>query len=112
FKQVYRFLARSAKRTSVSIYLILITIVGADDENIKTNIRDNAVDQLQDSIRSCLRNGDVFTQPSPNQFAVILPYINFENSENVIYRIEKHFKNNYHSKKIRILHNSQLVNED
>ncbi|MEG0898859.1 MAG: BTAD domain-containing putative transcriptional regulator [Oscillospiraceae bacterium] len=112
FKQVYRFLARSAKRTSVSIYLVLITISGTDDDDIKATIRDTAVEQLQNSIQTCLRNGDVFAQPSPNQFAVILPYINFENCENVIYRIEKHFKNNYHSKKIRILHNSQLINED
>lgn len=56
---------------------------------------DRVMENLQDTIRSSLRRGDVACQCSVSQFLLLLPQANYENSCMVWSRVVKAFARQY-----------------
>lgn len=94
FKDIYRIESRAVARTGSSIIICLVTITDTKGQLPKTEVVSRAAGELQESIRICLRRGDVFAKYSVSQFLVMLPNITIENSDVVINRVIKHFKKN------------------
>ncbi|MEG3029240.1 MAG: BTAD domain-containing putative transcriptional regulator [Oscillospiraceae bacterium] len=109
FKQIYRFNARVLSRTSTSFFMGLLSITSACHEPLDTRLREKAMDQLFSSIQCSLRRGDIFSRCSPSQYVIMLPAVNFENGIEIMERITRNFKSNYHSRKLTVTHNIQPI---
>lgn len=94
FKDIYRIESRSIARTGSSIIICLITVTDVKGKVPKIEVVSKSTKELQESIRICLRRGDVFTKYSVSQFLIMLPNITIEDSDVVINRVIKHFKKN------------------
>ncbi|MEG0378024.1 MAG: BTAD domain-containing putative transcriptional regulator, partial [Eubacterium sp.] len=98
FKRIYRLQARQGERMGISIFLLLVT-VSVDEaleksETYLETLRD-AMEYLEDVLRSSLRSGDPVTQYSGTQYIALLPTCQYETAKIVIKRIEDAFINGY-----------------
>lgn len=107
FKNLYRIEARSAGRSGSSIYLGLLGLVGMDGEELSRDLQDRGMEMLYRCIMDSLRRGDVFSRCSGSQYMLMLSPITFEDGQMVLTRIEKNFKQMYHSRKVRLIRNLQ-----
>ena len=104
FRRIYQFISRSIERTGYSVFMALITVTPTDDsEDLSPKIKEKGMQKLEEVIKSSLRSSDIFTRCSPNQYAVILSLINYENGLKVMERIDKKFRNEYHTRKIHLV---------
>lgn len=107
FKTVYRIEARSARRNGSSTYLGLLGLVGMDGAELSHDLLERGMDALHRCIVESLRCGDVFSRCSGSQYVLMLSPITFEDGQMVLTRIEKNFKQLYHSRKVRLIRNLQ-----
>ncbi len=103
FRRLYQFMTRSIERTGYSVFMALITISSANDEELPQKTKEKGMKKLEDVINISLRSSDIFTRCSPNQYAIILSMINYENALKVMERIDKSFRKEYHTRKIQLL---------
>ncbi len=102
FKDVYRFVARGVERTGSSIFIVLCTVTDRKGEIPEQGYLTNGMKKVKDVIGATLRKGDLFAQYSATQYVIMLPNINFENTNMVTDRIETAFKKLSISRHIRI----------
>ncbi|MEG1895148.1 MAG: BTAD domain-containing putative transcriptional regulator [Oscillospiraceae bacterium] len=109
FKQIYRFNARILSRTNTSFFMGLLSISSTTNGPLDPRLRERAMDQLYSSIQHSLRRGDIFSRCSPSQYTIMLPAVSFENGIEIMERITRNFKANYHSRKLTVTHNIQPI---
>lgn len=95
FKVIYQFIARMVERSGDAAHLALVSVVGDDGKPLSRRSLDCVIDNLQEIIRSNLRQGDVASRCSVSQFILLLPQASFESSRMICRRITKAFVRQY-----------------
>lgn len=93
FKEIYHLEARKCSRSDVPETLLLLTLgcVNAETEEIaKFRIKRGMV-ALEETVKDCLRVGDVAAKYSESQFILLLPTCNYEYAMLVANRIMSKF---------------------
>lgn len=91
----YQIEARQIMRSGDVCHIAMFTISAPFNGELTRRIRDNAMNNLQEILRSSLRSGDMVARCSPTQFVVLLPQANYENSCMVCDRIYRAFFRQY-----------------
>lgn len=87
--------ARSMARDGKAAHIALLSVSGADDEELPKRSLDRTMDNLEEQIRTNLRRGDALTRCSVSQFLVMLPHANYEDSCMVCRRVISAFGRRY-----------------
>ena len=90
FKNIYQMNLRSARRSSRSRYLVLLTM--RQPEGVKEDAQQRESDILRDVITIELRKNDVFTKCSPFQYSLIIATTSMEGCDKAISRILDRFQ--------------------
>lgn len=109
FKDIYLLESRAIARTGDSIYLCLFTITELDGEKLKASLLSKVMDEFQGSIIQSLRNGDVFSRFSINQYILLLPASSFEDGKKVLKRIVVNYNKEHARKNVKITYNLQAI---
>lgn len=93
FRGIYQASARIMKRTTVSVYLMLCTLVDKDGKQIQSEMEMNKYSrQLKECIGVSIRKSDIYAKYGKLQFLILLVGTNRENCEIVQMRINRQFK--------------------
>lgn len=103
----YQIEARQIMRSGDVCHIAMFTISAPFNGKLTRRIRDNAMNNLQEILRSGLRSGDMVARCSPTQFVVLLPQANYENSCMVCDRIHRAFFRQYPHAAVEITANVQ-----
>lgn len=109
FKDIYQLESRAIIRTGDSIYLCLLTLTDLNGQLLKPAILTKAMDEMNETIRSSLRRGDVFTRYSISQYMILLPTATYENGEIVLRRITQTFRKQYTRRDLMVSYSLQAV---
>lgn len=109
FKDIYQLESRAIIRTGDSIYLCLLTLTDLNGQLLKPAILTKAMDEMNETIRSSLRRGDVFTRYSISQYMILLPTATYENGEIVLRRIAQTFRKQYTRRDLMVNYSLQAV---
>lgn len=104
FRDLYDFEARMIKRLGVCTHLCVVTVNDQSryevDKDKNAQFVEKTMQKIQTSLVAGLRGGDVVSRFSINQFVVMLPVCNYENSVIVMDRILKKIKRSLNNEKI------------
>ena len=93
FRGIYQSSARIMKRTGVSVYLMLCTLVDKDGKQIQSEREmDKYSRQLKECIGESIRKSDIYAKYGKLQLLILLVGTNRENCEIVQKRINRQFK--------------------
>ena len=93
FRGIYQSSARIMKRTGVSVYLMLCTLVDKDGKQIQSEREmDKYSRQLKECIGESIRKSDIYAKYGKLQLLILLVGTNRENCELVQKRINRQFK--------------------
>lgn len=95
FKILYHAQARMMARTGSAVHLCLLSVAAKDGSELPKRSLDRAMENLQEMIRQNLRKGDIASQCSVSQYAILLPRANYENSHMVANRLMTAFYRRY-----------------
>ena len=96
FREIYRLEARKITRLGEAEHILLLTFEpdktteGSLSQVEEFRIR-NAMERLEDTLKTSLRIGDVASRYSDSQYVVLLPTCNYENGRKVSERIINRF---------------------
>lgn len=86
FKEFYRLEFRRAVRTGVCVHVCLLTVAHPNGAP-QLKALNTVMDQLRSVLVACLRQGDVVSKYSANQYVLMLHAANYENSGMVMERV-------------------------
>lgn len=95
FKEIFNLEVRNLERMDLSVYVMLIMLRAVDGQPIEPMKLNNLMNGLREILRTNLRKGDVVSQFSASQFALLLPMKAKENGAIVMERIRKAFYRQY-----------------
>lgn len=95
FKEIYNLQVRNLERVDMKVYVMLVMLRGVDGKQVEPIKLNNMMNGLQEIMRTSLRKGDVVSQFSASQFALLLPMQAKENGALVMERIKKGFYKRY-----------------
>jgi len=95
FRNMYSLLVRSMGRTELKVFVMLITLQGADGTLPDSLSLNSMMDRLQEILRMSLRRGDVVSRFSASKFALLLPMALRESAVIVMDRVKKNFYSEY-----------------
>jgi len=95
FKEIYNLQVRNLERVDMRVYVMLVMLRSMDGKLIEPIKLNNMMNGLQEIMRTSLRKGDVVSQFSASQFALLLPMQAKENGAIVMERIKKGFYKKY-----------------
>lgn len=95
FKEIYNLQVRNLERVDMKVYVMLVMLRSMDGKQIEPIKLNNMMNGLQEIMRTSLRKGDVVSQFSASQFALLLPMQAKENGAIVMERIKKGFYKKY-----------------
>jgi len=95
FKEIYNLQVRNLERVDMRVYVMLVMLRSMDGKQIEPIKLNNMMNGLQEIMRTSLRKGDVVSQFSASQFALLLPMQAKENGAIVMERIKKGFYKKY-----------------
>ena len=95
FKEIYNLQVRNLERTDRKVFVLLVMLRGIDGRPIEPIKLNNMMNGLQEIMRTSLRKGDVVSQFSASQFALLLPMDSKESGALVMERIKKNFYKRY-----------------
>ena len=112
FISIYRYLIRFLRRYHENAYKILFTVTPKKQQVPETRFN-NAMAKIGDMLKSTLRNCDIITQCSVNQFFLLLPMVDEETIDIVITRIYDSIKSKGYDKKMEINYEKEaIINSD
>ena len=85
FRSIYQLEVRRAPRTGSCMHVVMLTV----GEDCRTDI-----ERLKEFVVTSLRSGDVVAQYSDTQFIIMLHEADLEDSERVMERVVKNYRNN------------------
>lgn len=89
FREIYNMHSRLMGRLGICVHMCLVSVVNRkpkDDEADQKYV-EKIMEKMQSAMLSGLRIGDVLSRLSVNQFIVLLPSCNYENSSMVMNRV-------------------------
>lgn len=95
FKEIYNLQVRNLERMDLSVYVMLVMLRDVDGNNIEPLKLNNLMNGLLGVMRQNLRKGDVVSQFSASQFALLLPMDAKESGAIVMERIKRAFYRQY-----------------
>lgn len=95
FKVIYRVEARSISRTGIAVHIGLLSVENASSGRLSKRSLEICMDNLDDVIRTALRQGDIASRCSISQYVILLPKANYENSVMIMDRIVKSFNRKF-----------------
>lgn len=95
FRIIYHAEARAVARSGDAVHICLISITDHAGNVLAKRSLDCSMDNLQETICSNLRKGDIASRCSVSQFILMLPQANYENSCMVCERIIRAFNRQY-----------------
>ena len=107
FQILYRAEARGIARSGNAVHLCLLSVSGKDGAVLPRRSMDRTMENLRGLIRGNLRRGDIATQCSVSQYAVMLPRANYENSCMVADRLVSAFCRRYPHSPARLTYTVQ-----
>lgn len=108
FREIYRLEVRKNGRLGEAEYVVLMTVEVNEgirrDENEKMEkfLINQAMKQLEESLKQTLRIGDVAARYSDRQFVILLPTCTYESSVRVAKRILNNFYEKNKGKKVTV----------
>lgn len=104
FREIYRLEARRVLRSGIAEYVLLVTVEvrGREKEDDPIRIRyykQRGMRRLQRILAKNLRLGDVVARYGDEQYIVMLPYCNYEDSQKVFQRILSNFNKSLYKQK-------------
>ncbi|MGF6376616.1 DNA-binding SARP family transcriptional activator [Clostridiales Family XIII bacterium PM5-7] len=104
FRQIYRLYARRLERFIAGAFLSLYTLGAQKGVEVSEEEKRNHLNILGEALAFALRQGDVMTRATPNQFAVIFEDIAVENIQSIAERVKRYFDHYKKSKCFGIIH--------
>lgn len=107
FREIYRLEVRRALRSGMAEYILLLTIE-TDEKEFAGDIvklqyyKKKGMRRLERVLMKNLRIGDVIARYSDEQYVVMLPYCNYEDSQKVFRRIVTNFNKDLCDRKVSI----------
>lgn len=95
FKEIYNLQVRNLARVDMKVFVMVVMLCGMDGKAVEPIKLNNMMQGLQEIMRTSLRKGDVVSQFSASQFALLLPMQAKENGAIVMERIKKAFYKRY-----------------
>lgn len=95
FRIIYHAEARAVARSGDAVHICLISITDQSGDVLAKRSLDCSMENLQETICSNLRKGDIASRCSVSQFILMLPQANYENSCMVCERIIRAFNRQY-----------------
>lgn len=95
FRIIYHAEARAVARSGDAVHICLISITDHAGNVLAKRSLDCSMENLQETICSNLRKGDIASRCSVSQFILMLPQANYENSCMVCERIIRAFNRQY-----------------
>lgn len=95
FRVIYHAEARAVARSGDAVHICLISITDQSGNVLAKRSLDRSMANLQETICSNLRKGDIASRCSVSQFILMLPQANYENSCMVCERIIRAFNRQY-----------------
>ena len=86
---------RNLERTDRKVYVMLVMLRSVDNRPVEPIKLNDMMNGLQEIMRQCLRKGDVISQFSASQFALLLPMDAKESGALVMERIKRQFYKRY-----------------
>ena len=102
FKHIYWLKSREYIRSGQAVQLALVTILPKDDAQPSPRSIKTAFEKLKLLIRDMLRQGDLFTRYSVNQYLVLLQSTSYENGQIVLDRLQSAFAQASHKSGLRL----------
>jgi hypothetical protein len=109
FNQIYLSWLRFLARHQDKLHLILITIKTLSEKSSSERTIQGSMLKLKDVLQYNLRVGDVITQCTPTQFALILPNCSEEDASLVMNRIKSVYNSAYPHNSILINHTIEAI---
>ena len=91
FKDIYNLQVRSMERLGMTMFIVLMKIDRIDGKPMEPLKMDDVMKRLLDVLKSNLRKGDIITQFSVSQYALLLPTVNYDTCKMVMERIRRAF---------------------
>lgn len=95
FRIIYHAEARAVARSGDAVHICLISVTDQSGNVLAKRSLDCSMENLQETICSSLRKGDIASRCSVSQFVLMLPQANYENSCMVCQRIIRAFNRQY-----------------
>lgn len=95
FKEIFNLQVRNLERMDLSVYVMLVMLRDVDGNLIEPLKLNNLMNGLQEIMRQNLRKGDVVSQFSASQFALLLPMDAKESGAIVMERVKRAFYRQY-----------------
>ena len=91
FKDIYNLQVRSMERLGLTMFIVLMKVDRVDGKPMEPLKMDDVMKRLLRVLSSNLRKGDIITQFSPSQYALLLPTVNYDTCKMVVERIRRAF---------------------
>ena len=108
-KDIYRLEARSAARKGTPVHICLLSISGKDGNQLSKRTTNNVMNIFSDIIKNSLRSGDVYSRYSISQYVIILPKADYKNSELIMERIIKKFRQEHTHSPVTTTYSIQTI---
>ena len=95
FKEIFNLQVRNLERMDLSVYVMLVMLRDVDGNAIEPLKLNNLMNSLQEIMRQSLRKGDVVSQFSASQFALLLPMDAKDSGSIVMERVKRAFYRQY-----------------
>jgi DNA-binding SARP family transcriptional activator len=95
FKEIFNLQVRNLERVDLHIYIMLVMLHSVDGKTMEPMKLNQMMNGLQEVMRTNLRKGDVVSQFSASQFALLLPMNAKENGAIVMERVKHAFYKRY-----------------
>ena len=89
------FETRSVLRSGIAVHMVLLTVNDRKGNTFTEKKREKIMENLKDVLHASLRRGDSAARCSAQQYVVMLPRANFENSQMVCERILRAYYQKY-----------------
>ncbi len=102
FKEAYRLEARRAAREGTCAHLVLLTLTTVSGNIPQLEELNKNMNRLLNTLKECLRKGDVISRYSGAQYVVLLSNANYEDSVMVVERIIRSFYRQHRTVQLKV----------
>jgi len=95
FRVLYFSMARSVLRSGIAVHMVLLSIKEKKGIQLTEKKREKIIENLKEVLHASLRRGDSAARCSAQQYVIMLPQANFENSQMVCERILRTYYQTY-----------------
>lgn len=91
FKDIFNLQVRSMERMGLTMFIVLMKVDRIDGKPMEPLKMDDVMKRLMRVLKGNLRKGDIITQFSPSQYALLLPTVDYGTGKMVMERIRRAF---------------------